>query len=161
MRELKHNQNQKITFFFLSHLYGCVNWNSVRLLGIHSSKSRTFTGAWIETRYTNSQYHTLYVAPLRVRELKLILTRQSFWFFRRTFTGAWIETDIIKVCYPEIVVAPLRVRELKLIWLVSPSRLSRSHLYGCVNWNIFNCFFHKKPPCRTFTGAWIETGRSL
>ena len=32
-----------------------------------------------------------------------------------------------------------------------------SHLYGCVNWNMFSFFVIKLNSRRTFTGAWIET----
>ena len=54
------------------------------------------------------------VAPLRVRELKLIYYRNNTELYRRTFTGAWIETREDNAIQRRMAVAPLRVRELKL-----------------------------------------------
>ena len=118
-----------------SHLYGCVNWNTMELDEKFCDVSRTFTGAWIETTLESQIWDIGEVAPLRVRELKpegkLLRGNDD----SRTFTGAWIET----VEYDK--------KQKKLL----------SHLYGCVNWNLPLFQMKKQIKSRTFTGAWIET----
>ena len=70
VRELKLECSNENIVDDESHLYGCVNWNTLN-------------------KYT---FFMQNVAPLRVRELK-----QKFYIAERlvsgrTFTGAWIET---------------------------------------------------------------------
>ena len=77
-------------------------------------RSRTLTGAWIETR------------------LRLILKHLRLC---RTLTGAWIETSIDAVEVFNGNVAPSRVRELKLTSLKQLDLSMLSHPHGCVNWN--------------------------
>ena len=91
VRELKHNQNQKITFFFLSHLHGCVNWNQAQ----------------------EEKVNDLLVAPSRVRELKPDGFAQAVTLFKSHLHGCvnW-NYSRCTVCFLSKV-APSRVRELK------------------------------------------------
>ena len=56
-------------------------------------KCRTLTGAWIETFYRFFFSYLGWVAPSRVRELKLYQVILYYITVCRTLTGAWIETE--------------------------------------------------------------------
>ena len=119
--------------------------------------SRTFTGAWIETKNDERRNWRYYVAPSRVRELKRQIVpmglKQSLshlhgcvnwngyternieYKTRRTFTGAWIETHTNFISF-----ALSTGRTFTGAWIETSSakvveEVILSHLHGCVNWN--------------------------
>ena len=78
--------------------------------------------------------YILYVAPLRVRELKRFLVFR----FSLLITVAPLRVRELKQALENVLpefydVAPLRVRELKLNYLLIFIQPLLSHLYGCVN----------------------------
>ena len=99
--------------------------------------SRSFTGAWIETRRCLCPTACREVAPSRERELKpLYGCKKYFAKISRSFTGAWIETSRRGAQGTRHKVAPSRERELK--HRISGARRKNrpwSLLHGSVNWN--------------------------
>ena len=98
VRELKLLIFEKRASRYKSHLYGCVNWNPLPSSPGKRASSRTFTGAWIETKSSLNGSLFFTVAPLRVRELKLRNRKEKKQKKSRTFTGAWIETYVLFQC---------------------------------------------------------------
>ena len=125
---------------------------------MQEQKSRTFTGAWIETTKTD-----IIVSKLEKSHLYGCVNWNQNCFLHcnlswsRTFTGAWIETSSRNSSITTSLVAPLRVRELKQMKKQIKIIIVMSHLYGCVNWNIDTRSCGLDDDGRTFTGAWIET----
>jgi hypothetical protein len=165
VRELK--RVSKISFCFLSHPYGCVNWNTPSDFLTATTNGRILTGAWIETPWRNGRYRFASSHPYRcvnwnpetripkslepVASLRVWIETRHWRLlskpFCRILTGAWIETLI----------------------------MSLSHPYGCVNWNSKGDWQRRKRwpvaslrvrelkhKCkrlsrRILKGAWIET----
>ena len=100
--------------------------------------SRTFTGAWIETRVVSDGYSSGGVAPSRVRGLKLLS---------------------IASIYLVVGVAPSRVRGLKHYELqhIAASAAGRTFTGAWIETGQ-SLTGRTITTRRTFTGAWIETG---
>ena len=75
---------------------------------------RSLTGAWIETRLSQTKSRFSTVAPSRERGLKQHLGPEEFQNSRRSLTGAWIETSVSARALTSRAVAPSRERGLKL-----------------------------------------------
>ena len=141
VRELKLVK-QPITHSLWSRtLYGCVNWNTILCFACCWRYVAPFTGAWIETGYQGQIPSYQRSHPLRVRELK-----------RRDF-GGWIV---------EWMSHPLRVRELKPPCSAAERWAMPSHPLRVrelkLDYPLIGDYLRTVAP---FTGAWIETVRSL
>ena len=74
---------------------------------------RSLTGAWIETNVRTGCENSDCVAPSRERGLKLPSVAITVLIFRRSLTGAWIETKVFRKSEKTECVAPSRERGLK------------------------------------------------
>ena len=97
----------------LSHLYGCVNWNINETWPSFSLLPSHLYGCVNWNNTTQCLHPCRYVAPLRVRELKLTILSLS-----KTKTASHLYGCVNWNSYQQeppfdLVVAPLRVRELK------------------------------------------------
>ena len=121
----------------------------------HPNRSRSLTGAWIETGYCITKQRHCCVAPLRGRGLKHADADGGFVVVCRSLTGAWIETSSCSISGTDgagrsltgawiettlqyrtwggCAVAPLRGRGLKPIASVYPLSTTWSLPYGGVD----------------------------